>query len=101
MSNQREAETETFTHRFQLKPFVEDFVNRINNFKEHSASDSQLQHHIDSVMLGIRNADLLAGNAGKEVIDAMSESFRRMRPKMQFRNLRQYLEFRHDNVGAK
>lgn len=80
---------------------MEDFVHRINNFREHSASDSHLQQHIDSVMRGFRNADFTAGNAGKEVIEAMSESFRRMRPKQEFKTLRQYLEFRHDNVGAK
>ena len=64
-------------------------------------SNSRLQQHIDTVMMGFRNADLTAGNAGAEVIGAMSKSFRRMRPNMQFRTLRQYLEFRHDNVGAK
>lgn len=96
-----ETELKARTYPFQLKPFVEDFLNRINNFKDHSASDSLLQRHTDAVMLGFRNADLVAGNAGKEVIDMMSKSFRYMRPKMQFRSLRQYLQFRHDNVGAK
>ena len=80
---------------------MEDFVNRINNVVLQSPSASPLQQRIDSVMNGFRNADLTAGNAGHEVIEAMSKSFRRMRPELQFRTLRQYLEFRHDNVGAK
>lgn len=64
-------------------------------------SNSLLQQHIDFVMIGFRNADRAAGNAGREVIGTMSKSFRRMRPKVHFRTIRQYLEFRHDNVGAK
>ena len=62
--------------------------------------DTVLQKHIDSVMRGFRNADSIAGNAGREVIEAMSLSFRRMRPEKDFQTLGQYLEFRHDNVGA-
>lgn len=91
----------TNTELLQLKPFVEDFVNRINNFRQHSLSDSLLQQHIDSVMMGFRKSSHAASNAGEEVINAMSKSFRRMRPTLQFSTLRQYLEFRHDNVGAK
>ena len=52
-------------------------------------------------MRGFSNADRLGGTAGKEVIEMMSKSFRRMRPDLQWRNLRHYLDFRHDNVGAK
>lgn len=62
--------------------------------------DTVLQKHIDSVMQGFRNADSIVGNGGQEVIEAMSLSFRRMRPEKDFQNLGQYLEFRHDNVGA-
>lgn len=79
---------------------MEDFVNRINNTIK-SPSDSILQQHVDSIVQGFRNADSIAGNAGHEVVEAMSLSFRRMRPDQHFQSLRQYLEFRHDNVGAK
>ncbi len=84
-----------------MKPFVDDFVHRINNFEENELQGSRLQQYIDAVMRGFRNADCLRGNAGKEVIETMSKSFRRMRPDVQWRNLRHYLDFRHDNVGAK
>ncbi|KAL8648625.1 MAG: hypothetical protein Q9210_004880 [Variospora velana] len=84
----------------KLNSVVEDFVNRINNIKEHLSPNSRLQHHIDSIISGFRAADLAAGNAGQEVIDAMSKSLRRIRPGFQFRTLRQYLDFRHDNVSA-
>ena len=76
-------------------------MNRINHSVLGSPSDSQLQQHIDSVIDGFRKADSIAGSAGHEVIKAMSQAFRRMRPERQFGSLRQYLEFRHDNVGAK
>ena len=85
----------------QLKPFVEDFVQRLSNDALKTASDSELQKHIDTVMQGFRKADSAVGNGGREVIEAMSNSFRRMRPEMKFHTLEQYLEFRHDNVGAK
>ena len=85
----------------QLKPFVEDFVKRVNNHVSSSPSDTELQKHIDSVMRGLRKADSIIGSGGQEVIEAMSQSFQRMRPEMQFQTVRQYLEFRHDNVGAK
>ena len=80
---------------------MEDFVNRINNTKQHLSPNSRLQDHIDSIISGFQSADLAAGNAGREVIDAMSKSLRRIRPDFQFRTVRQYLDFRHENVSAK
>ena len=78
---------------------MEDFVNRITHTIKRP-SDSLLQQHVDSIIQGFRDADSVAGNAGHEVVEAMSRSFRRMRPKQQFQSLGRYLEFRHDNVGA-
>lgn len=51
-------------------------------------------------MQGFRKADSTIGNAGQEVIEAMRQSFQRMRPEKDFQTLGQYLEFRRDNVGA-
>ena len=51
-------------------------------------------------MQGFRKADFTVGNAGQEVIEAMSQSFQRMRPEKTFQTLGQYLEFRRHNVGA-
>ncbi len=76
-------------------------MQRLGTDALETPSDTVLQKHIDSVMQGFREADSIVGNAGQEVIDAMSMSFRRMRPEKDFQTLRQYLEFRHDNVGAK
>ena len=84
----------------QLNLFIDDFVQRLGTGTLETHSDTVLQKHIDSVMQGFRRADSIVGNAGQEVIDAMSMSFRRMRPEKGFQTLRQYLEFRHDNVGA-
>lgn len=75
-------------------------MNRINNTKKHLSPNSRLQHHVDSVISGFQTADLAAGNAGREVIDAMSKALCRIRPGFEFRTLRQYLDFRHDNVNA-
>ncbi|KAL8880502.1 MAG: hypothetical protein Q9215_003696 [Flavoplaca cf. flavocitrina] len=96
------AETQLDSAHLSAKLYlvVEDFVNRINNIEEHLSPNSRLQHHIDSIISGFRAADLAAGNAGQEVIEAMSKSLRRIRPGFQFRTLRQYLDFRHDNVSA-
>lgn len=63
-------------------------------------SNSELQDHIDAIMQGFRSADSEFGTAGHEVVEAMRQSFRRLRPEKRFQTLRQYLEFRHDNVGA-
>lgn len=76
-------------------------MQRLGNGALETPSDTVLQKHIDSVMHGFRKADSVVGNAGQEVIKAMSQSFRRMRPEKDFQTLGQYLEFRHDNVGAK
>lgn len=51
-------------------------------------------------MQGFRKGDSTAGNGGREVIEAMGQSFQRMRPEKDFQTLGQYLEFRRDNVGA-
>ena len=85
----------------QLKSFVDDFVQRLGTGAVETLADNVLQKHIDSVIQGFRKADSIVGNAGEEVIKAMSLSFRRMRPEKDFQTLGQYLEFRHDNVGAK
>lgn len=53
------------------------------------------------IMQGFRKADSTLDKAGHAVVEAMSQSFRRMRPERKFHSLRQYLDFRHDNVGAK
>lgn len=75
-------------------------MNRLDNDASQKPSDSELQRHINSVIRGFRRADSGAENGGHEVIEAMSKSFRRMRPAKVFENLREYLDFRHDNVGA-
>lgn len=76
-------------------------MQRLGAGASETPSDTVLQKHIDSVMQGFRKADSTVGNAGQEVIDAMSMSFRSMRPEKDFQTLRQYFEFRYDNVGAK
>ena len=75
-------------------------MKRLREDRLEAPSDSELQNHIDAVMQGFRRADSETGTAGHEVIEAMRQSFRRMRPEKKFQTLRQYLNFRHDNVGA-
>ena len=53
------------------------------------------------MIFGFRKADSGSEKGGYEVIEAMSKSFRRMRPEKASESLREYLDFRHDNVGAK
>ena len=84
----------------QLVPFVNDFVQRLNNESLQSPDDSALQQHIDSVLRGFQAADQVKGNAGEEVIDSMRRAFRRVRPSGEFMSVREYLDFRHENVGA-
>lgn len=88
------------TSETTLKSFIDDFVQRLGTGALETPSEIVLQKHIDSIMQGFRKADSIVGNAGQEVIEAMSLSFRRMRPEKDFQTLGQYLEFRHDNVGA-
>ena len=76
-------------------------MQRLGDGALETSSNTVLQKHIDSIMQGFRKADSIVGNAGQEVIEAMRLSFRRMRPEKDFQTLGQYLEFRHDNVGAK
>ena len=76
-------------------------MQRLGTGAVETSADNILQKHINSVMQGFRKADSIVGNAGEEVIEAMRMSFRRMRPGKEFQTLGQYLEFRHDNVGAK
>lgn len=42
----------------------------------------------------------MKGNGGEEVINTMRKAFQRRRPEGEFATVRDYLEFRHDNVGA-
>lgn len=51
-------------------------------------------------MQSYKKADAALGNGGQEVINTMSKAFRRVRPDKEFQTVREYLDFRHDNVGA-
>lgn len=79
---------------------MEDFVQRLSHDALNTSADTPLQKHIDSVVCGFRDADSNGSNAGHEVIEVIRQSFRRMRPETKFQTLREYLDFRHDNVGA-
>ena len=76
-------------------------MKRLTNDELDGPSKTELQSHIDMIMQGFRKADSTLGKAGHAVIEAMSQSFRCMRPERKFHSLRQYLDFRHDNVSAK
>jgi hypothetical protein len=83
----------------QLPPFVNDFVERLN--KEWTRpEDSELQQHISDILRGFRAADQATGSGGEEVINTMRKAFQRQRPDGEFPTVREYLDFRVDNVGA-
>ena len=79
---------------------MDDFVHRLHNEEYTDKIHSELQRHIDVVMRGYKEADAILGNGGQEVIDTMSQAFRRVRPDKEAQSVREYLDFRHDNVGA-
>ena len=78
---------------------MNDFVERLNK-ESTRPGDSELQQHISGVLRGFRAADQAKGNGGEEVINTMRKAFQRRRPDGEFPTVREYLEFRHDNVGA-
>lgn len=59
-------------------------MQRLRNDGSETSGDSVLQKYIESVKQGFRKADSTIGNAGQEVIEAMRQSFQRMRPEMDF-----------------
>lgn len=62
---------------------------------------SRLQHHVNATIMGIEKEGADGGNGGKEMLDAIRDSFRCVHPEADSQTVQQYLEFRRLNVGAR
>ena len=55
---------------------------------------------MDDILCGIDSEDKAGGDGGKEMLDALRNAFRNVRPERSFRSVDNYLQFRRLNVGA-
>jgi hypothetical protein len=64
-------------------------------------SPSKMQSLIDEIIAGLHEQDRQYGNpAGLEVIETMVRFFRRPPPPESFPNLREFLDYRHEDAGV-
>lgn len=52
-------------------------------------------------MKAIWEEDAIAGNGGREMVEALRDAFRCVHPEGEFKSVEEYLEFRRLNVGAR
>lgn len=55
---------------------------------------------MDDIVRGIECEDAAGGDGGKEMLDALRDAFRYVHPDKGFQTIKDYLHFRHFNVGA-
>ena len=55
---------------------------------------------MDGIVDGIETEDSAGGDGGKEMLEALRQGFRCVRPDRGFQSVDEYLQFRRQNVGA-
>ncbi|KAJ5216389.1 uncharacterized protein N7498_002796 [Penicillium cinerascens] len=79
----------------------DDFIARMESgFSHTNEPRSFLKLLIDQVILDIRELDSISGNnAGQEMIDLMIRFFKRPPPPEQYKNLEEFLTYRHEDAA--
>ncbi|KAJ5986379.1 hypothetical protein N7451_010744 [Penicillium sp. IBT 35674x] len=82
---------------------VEDeFISRMQpEFSDNSKAKSPLKYLIDQAISEIRELDSASGNnAGQEMIDLMIQFFKRPPPPQDYKNLEEFLLYRHEDAAV-
>ena len=77
-----------------------DFLRRLEGHHTPNSKPSAFQNYMDGIIAGIEAEDLAGGDGGKEMLEALRQEFRCVRPDRGFQSVNEYLQFRRQNVGA-
>lgn len=80
--------------------FRNDFLHRLEGHHTPNSKPSAFQSYMDGIVDRIEAEDSAGGDGGKEMLDALRQGFRCVRPDKGFSSVNEYLYFRRQNVGA-
>ena len=81
--------------------FRNDFLRRLEGHHTPDSKPSAFQTYMDGIIADIEAEDSAGGgDGGKEMLEALRQGFRCVRPDRDFQSVNEYLQFRRQNVGA-
>ena len=80
--------------------FRNDFLRRLEGHHTPNSKPSAFQSYMDGIVDSIEAEDSEGGDGGKEMLEALRQGFRCVRPDRGFQSVDEYLQFRRQNVGA-
>ena len=80
--------------------FRNDFLRRLEGHHTPNFKPSVFQSYMDGIVEDIEAEDSAGGDGGKEMLEALRQGFRCVRPDKGFQSVNEYLQFRRQNVGA-